>query len=84
MRNGTLSFSADSAPIFNPNELPIPANPTTGRANNQGFEGEIPFLTYNSHAGLTASPDGKYLYVLLQSALDQDGGTTTNARENTR
>jgi len=71
MRNGTESFSADSPPIFDPSDDPIPANPVTGRQNNQGFE------------GLTISPDGKYLYVLLQSSLQQDGGTKTT-RQNTR
>ena len=71
MRNGTESFSANSPPIFAPNAVAKPANPTTGRQNNQGFE------------GLTISPDGKTLYVLLQSSLIQDGGTSTT-RENTR
>ena len=71
MRNGTESFSANSPPIFASNNVTKPANPTTGRQNNQGFE------------GLTISPDGKTLYVLLQSSLIQDGGTSTT-RENTR
>ena len=61
-RNGSISFSADSPPIYNPNETIIPANTVTGRDNNQGFE------------GLTLSSDGKTLYALLQSALDQEGG----------
>jgi len=72
MRHGAVSFSANSPPIFNSTEAPNPANPDTGRQNNQGFE------------GLTMSPDGKYLYVLLQSATEQDGGTNTSTRENTR
>ena len=41
---------------------PIPADPTTGRPNNQGFE------------GLALSPDGRRLSALLQSATRQDGG----------
>jgi hypothetical protein len=43
-------------------QVPIPANNLDGRDNNQGFE------------GLTVSHDGRYLYALLQSALNQDGG----------
>lgn len=61
-RNGTVSFSADSPPIYDPNEVIIPANTVTGRDNNQGLE------------GLTASADGRTLYALMQSALDQEGG----------
>ncbi|KKY22197.1 hypothetical protein UCDDS831_g03755 [Diplodia seriata] len=55
-------FSAASAPIYDPSRLPVPEDPTSGRANNQGFE------------GLTLSPDGTTLSVLVQSALMQDGG----------
>ncbi|KAI1610226.1 3-phytase [Exophiala viscosa] len=72
LRNGSDSFSADSPPIYNPDEIIIPASNPTGRDDNQGFE------------GLTASPDGKTLYVLLQSALDQDGGLKSANRRNTR
>lgn len=61
-RNGSVSFSADSPPIYAPNETITPADTTTGRDNNQGLE------------GLTASADGKTLYALMQSALDQEGG----------
>lgn len=71
MRNGTESFSADSSPIFAPTDVVIPANPKTGRQNNQGFE------------GMTITPDGKMLYVLLQSSTIQDGGTAST-RRNTR
>lgn len=62
------SFSADSPPIYDPSLAPVPADPDSGRSNNQGFE------------GLTVSGDGKNLYVLLQSAMVQDGGLakTTN------
>lgn len=62
MRNGSVSFSADSPPIYDPNEVIIPANTVTGRDNNQGLE------------GLTKSADGRTLYALMQSALDQEGG----------
>lgn len=58
----TKSFSAASAPLYDPDRVPVPEDPTSGRANNQGFE------------GLTVSPDGSTLSVLLQSALMQDGG----------
>lgn len=40
----------------------IPGDPSSGRNNNQGFE------------GLTITGDGRNLYVLLQSALNQEGG----------
>ena len=61
-RNGTVSFSSDSAPITDPDRTVTPSDPDSGRENNHGFE------------GLTASPDGKTLYALAQAALDQDGG----------
>jgi hypothetical protein len=71
IRNGVKSFSADTPPIFSPNSHPVPKDPTTGRQNNQGFE------------GMAISPDEKYLYLLLQSSTIQDGGTATT-RRNTR
>jgi hypothetical protein len=61
-RNGSISFSADSPPIYDPTLDPIPADNPTGRNNNQGFE------------GLTTNPQGTRLYVLLQSAANQEGG----------
>lgn len=67
-RNGSISFSADSPPIYNINETIIPANTVTGRDNNQGLE------------GLTISSDGKTLYALMQSALDQEGGPSNPYR----
>ena len=67
-RNGSVSFSANSPPIYNPNETIIPADTVTGRDNNQGLE------------GLTTSSDGKTLYALLQSALDQEGGPSNPYR----
>ena len=67
-RNGSVSFSANSPPIYNPNEIIIPADTVTGRDNNQGLE------------GLTVSSDGKTLYALLQSALDQEGGPSNPNR----
>jgi hypothetical protein len=72
LRNGTESFSAASPPIYNQDFEITPEDPSTGRANNQGLE------------ALTASPDGKYLYTMLQSALIQDGGSKSSARRNTR
>jgi len=47
-------------------------NPTTGRSANQGFE------------GLTTSPSGDKLYVLLQSAAMQDGGGNKATNRYTR
>lgn len=67
-RNGSISFSADSPPIYNINETIIPANTVTGRNNNQGLE------------GLTLSSDGRTLYALMQSALDQEGGPSNPNR----
>jgi hypothetical protein len=48
--------------------VPSPVNPTQGRQNNQGFE------------GMTISPDGKTLWVLLQSAARQEGGSSASTR----
>ncbi|KAH0363918.1 3-phytase, partial [Aureobasidium melanogenum] len=72
LRNGTESFSADSPPICDPDEVITPEDPTQGRANNQGLE------------GLTASPDGKHLYALMQSALNQEGGLKKKNRRYAR
>lgn len=71
-RNGSISFSADSPPIYDPNEVIVPADPSAGRANNKGFE------------GLSLSPDGKTLNVLIQSALDQEGGASGSTRRYAR
>ncbi|PYI07860.1 hypothetical protein BO78DRAFT_468978 [Aspergillus sclerotiicarbonarius CBS 121057] len=71
-RNSTLSFSADSPPLYDPSLTPIPADPDPGRDNNQGFE------------GLTISPDGRKLYTLLQSALNQEGGLKKKYRNQAR
>jgi hypothetical protein len=71
-RNSADSFSSNNAPAGQP--APSPANPVTGRQNNQGLE------------GLSVSPDGRTLFALLQSATRQDGGTggTAATRFNTR
>jgi hypothetical protein len=53
-------------------QAPSPPNPETGRQNNQGFE------------GLTLTPDGKFLVVILQSATRQDGGNAPETRRYTR
>ncbi|KAJ6035831.1 hypothetical protein N7540_000110 [Penicillium herquei] len=72
LRNGTVSFSAGEPPMFHPNRVPSPLNPTTGRANNQGFE------------GLTISPDGHFLYAMMQSAMNQEGGLKKKHRRHAR
>jgi hypothetical protein len=72
LRNGTESFSAASPPIYDPNFKIKPEDPSSGRGNNQGLE------------ALTQSPDGKYLYTMLQSATIQDGGKSSSKRRNTR
>ena len=69
-RKGKEQFSSN-----NPGpgaKAPEPANPDTGRQNNQGFE------------GLTLTPGGKFLVVALQSATRQDGGTSPQTRRYTR
>lgn len=71
-RNGSDSFASNNATAGQP--APVPADPTTGRQNNQGME------------GLSISPDGRTLFGLLQSATRQDGGTggTAATRHTTR
>lgn len=61
-RNGSVSFSGNSPPVYDLNRTVIPEDTESGRNNNQGLE------------GLTASSDGKSLYAMLQSALVQEGG----------
>jgi hypothetical protein len=72
IRNGVTDYSSNNPPAGHP--APIPANPSFGRQNNQGFE------------GLSVSPDGRTLYVMLQSAARQDGGTggSSATRDHTR
>lgn len=69
IRNGVNDFSSNNPTAGQP--APTPANPTFGRANNQGFE------------GLSLSPDGKTLFVALQSAARQDLANAAT-RDNTR
>ncbi len=71
IRNGVTDYSSNNAASGQPS--PSPANPSAGRANNQGFE------------GLSLSPDGRTLFVTLQSAARQDGAATGAAfRDHTR
>jgi hypothetical protein len=71
-RNGVTDYSSNNPTTGQP--APLPANPSFGRQNNQGFE------------GLSLSPDGKTLFVGLQSAARQDGGAGGGSatRDNTR
>ncbi|KAL5427046.1 hypothetical protein PMIN06_003882 [Paraphaeosphaeria minitans] len=71
-RNGTESFNSASPPIYNQDFVITPEDPDSGRGNNQGLE------------GLTASPDGKYLYTLLQRATIQEGGSKSKNRRYAR
>jgi hypothetical protein len=71
-RNGSISFNSNTPPLYNANEIPVPEDTESGRANNQGFE------------GLTISADGKTLYTLIQSALDQEGGPSKSSRATAR
>ncbi|KAL3492568.1 esterase-like activity of phytase-domain-containing protein [Aspergillus germanicus] len=72
LRNNTLSFSAASPPLYAPDKMPVPEDTDTGRNNNQGFE------------ALTLSEDGKTLYVMIQSALNQEGGPKKKNRQPAR
>lgn len=74
-RNGTVSFSSASLSISDRKAGVAqirPEDPDSGRGNNQGFE------------GLTISHDGKKLYALLQSALNQEGGKRRRTRRHAR
>ena len=72
IRNGVTDYSSNNATVGQP--APVPGNPSFGRQNNQGFE------------GLSISPDGRTLFVGLQSAARQDGGAGGGSatRDNTR
>ncbi len=69
LRNGVTDYSSNNPASGQP--APSPANPSYGRANNQGFE------------GLSLSPDGNTLFVALQSAARQDLANAAT-RNNTR
>lgn len=58
--------------MYDTNKHPSPIDPTQGRQNNQGFE------------GMSISPNGKNLFVLLQSAARQEGGSNAATRIHTR
>jgi hypothetical protein len=66
LRNGVTDYSSNNPATGQP--APVPANPTYGRSNNQGFE------------GLSLTPDGRTLFVALQSAARQDGASTSASR----
>ncbi|KAK4448727.1 esterase-like activity of phytase-domain-containing protein [Podospora aff. communis PSN243] len=72
IRGNQTSFNSNTAPIYDRERIPKPADPDHGRQNNQGFE------------GLTISPDGKTLWVMLQSAARQEGGASSSKRRMTR
>jgi hypothetical protein len=72
VRKGDINLNSNTPPIYNSSQVPSPKDPDHGRQNNQGFE------------GLTISPDGKDLWVMLQSATRQDGGASSSKRRNTR
>ncbi|XHG09615.1 hypothetical protein AWENTII_012662 [Aspergillus wentii] len=71
-RNGSISFSAASAPIYDSSDVPIPEDTESGRNNNQGLE------------AITISADGNKLYTMLQSSLDQEGGPKKRYRQPVR
>ena len=69
-RKGADHFSSNNPGAGQ--SAPVPANPDSGRQNNQGFE------------GLALTPGGKYLVAILQSATRQDGGDASETRNHTR
>ncbi|KAK5702342.1 hypothetical protein LTS12_028357, partial [Elasticomyces elasticus] len=71
-RNGTISFSSGSPPIYAPKDTVNPEDTESGRDNNQGLE------------ALTISADGKTLYTMIQSSLDQEGGPKKRHRQPVR
>lgn len=76
-RNGADSFASNNPPIFAPDQVPEPEDPSSGRNNNQGFEG----MTVVRGEGRGGD---ERLYVLLQSALMQDGGEEKYTNRYTR
>lgn len=71
IRKGVTDYSSNNPATGQP--APSPANPSYGRSNNQGFE------------GMSLSPDGRTLFVMMQSAARQDGASTGAAfRDHTR
>jgi hypothetical protein len=72
VRNAVTDYSSNNAATGQP--APSPANPVSGRQNNQGFE------------GMSLAPDGKTLIVVLQSAARQDlnSANAPGTRGNTR
>lgn len=71
-RNGTVSFRSGSAFVYAPEDTVNPEDTETGRDNNQGLE------------ALTISADGKTLYTMIQSSLDQEGGPKKQHRQPVR
>ncbi|GAV28656.1 hypothetical protein PMKS-002130 [Pichia membranifaciens] len=67
---GKLFFSSDDTLWTDPSYSVAPN--TDGRTGNHGYE------------GMDITPDGKYLFTLLQSATVQDGGDNSKSRMNSR
>ncbi|KAK6343788.1 hypothetical protein TWF696_007450 [Orbilia brochopaga] len=72
LRHGQVDFASDNPPRYDLTLEPSSKNPTSGRSNNQGFE------------GMTSSFDGRSLYALLQSAAVQEGGSDKTTNLNAR
>lgn len=68
--NGELFFSSDST-LWTDQDYSVEEN-ENGRSANHGYE------------GMDITPDGKYLFTLLQAATVQDGGDKSKHRMNTR
>ncbi|KAG0671281.1 hypothetical protein C6P42_003623, partial [Pichia californica] len=68
--NGKLFFSSDDNYYFD-QSYSVTEN-ENGRYSNHGYE------------GMDITPDGKYLFTLLQSATVQDGGDKAKSRYNSR
>ena len=68
--NGELFFSSDNTLWTDPSYSVTPNE--DGRTGNKGYE------------GMDITPDGKYLFTILQSATVQDGGEKSKSRFNDR
>lgn len=66
----SIDFSSNSTPNWDSWYKSVEND--SGRVSNKGYE------------GMAISPDGKYLYAMLQSATLQDGGSKSKHRMNTR
>jgi len=91
MRNGSISFSANSPPYYSLVSFSSIISPFLYTHTSSGLEDDVnpedPTTSRDNNAGfegLTMSTDGRYLYALLQGATVQDDGTSKANRRYTR